>query len=55
MEIVSSLVSLTVTKVLQFSGLADNRNVLKTKKMEEKALEVYGKRVGRFFNDVQVE
>lgn len=42
MEIVSSLVSLTVTKVLQFSGLVNNRNVLKTKKMEEKALEVYG-------------
>lgn len=41
MDVVSSLVSLTVTKVLQFSGLAD-RNVLRTKKMEEKALEVYG-------------
>uniref|UniRef100_H2UIV2 Cytosolic iron-sulfur assembly component 2A n=1 Tax=Takifugu rubripes TaxID=31033 RepID=H2UIV2_TAKRU len=41
MEIVSSLVSLTVTKVLQFSGLVNNRNVLKTKQMEEKALEVY--------------
>lgn len=41
MEIVSSLVSLTVAKVLKFSGL-DNRNVLRTKKMEEKALEVYG-------------
>ncbi|XP_027140607.1 cytosolic iron-sulfur assembly component 2A isoform X2 [Larimichthys crocea] len=40
MDVVSSLVSLTVTKVLQFSGLAD-RNVLRTKKMEEKALEVY--------------
>lgn len=39
MEIVSSLVSLTVAKVLRFSGL--DRNVLK---MEEKALEVYGKR-----------
>lgn len=38
MEIVSSLVSLTVAKVLRFSGL--DRNVLK---MEEKALEVYGK------------
>lgn len=38
---VSSLVSLTVAKVLKFSGL-DNRNVLRTKKMEEKALEVYG-------------
>lgn len=41
MEIVSSLVSLTVAKVLKFSGL-DTRNVLKTKRMEEKALEVYG-------------
>lgn len=40
MEIVSSLVSLTVAKVLRFSGL--DRNVLK---MEEKALEVYGKRL----------
>lgn len=44
MEIVSSLVSLTVAKVLRFSGLAANRNVLKSKKMEEKALEVYGER-----------
>lgn len=42
MEIVSSLASLTVAKILHFSGLAGNRNVLKTKKMEEKALEVYG-------------
>lgn len=42
MEIVSSLVSLTVTKVLLLSGLVNNGNVLKTKKMEEKALEVYG-------------
>ncbi|XP_067349004.1 cytosolic iron-sulfur assembly component 2A isoform X5 [Channa argus] len=41
MEVVFSFVSLTVTKVLQFSGLVENRNVLKTKKMEEKALEVY--------------
>ncbi|XP_071396299.1 cytosolic iron-sulfur assembly component 2A [Centroberyx affinis] len=41
MEVVSSLVSLTVTKVLQFSGLFDHRNVLRTRKMEEKALEVY--------------
>uniref|UniRef100_H3CAS1 Cytosolic iron-sulfur assembly component 2A n=2 Tax=Tetraodon nigroviridis TaxID=99883 RepID=H3CAS1_TETNG len=41
MEIVSSLVSLTVSKFLHFSGLADDRNVLRTKKMEEKALEVY--------------
>lgn len=42
MAIISSFLSLTVTKVLQFSGLVDNRNVLKTKTMEEKALEVYG-------------
>lgn len=55
MEIISGLVSLTVTKVLQFSGLADKRNVLKTKKMEEKALEVYGKRVDRPVPDVQVD
>lgn len=46
METVFSLVSLTVTKVLQFSGLVDNRNVLKSKKMEEKALEVYGEWTG---------
>lgn len=46
MDIVFSLVSLTVTKVLQFSGLVDNRNVLKNKKMEEKALEVYGEGEG---------
>ncbi|XP_070686750.1 cytosolic iron-sulfur assembly component 2A isoform X1 [Pempheris klunzingeri] len=41
MEIVFSFVSFTVTKVLQFSGLVVNRNVVRTKKMEEKALEVY--------------
>uniref|UniRef100_A0AAZ1XPV0 Cytosolic iron-sulfur assembly component 2A n=1 Tax=Oreochromis aureus TaxID=47969 RepID=A0AAZ1XPV0_OREAU len=41
MEAVLSLVSLTVTKVLQFSGLTDSWNALRTKKMEEKALEVY--------------
>lgn len=46
MEIVLSVLSLTVTKVLQFSGLVNNRNVLKTKKMEEKALEVYGEETG---------
>lgn len=46
MEIVSSLVSLTVSKFLHFSGLADDRNVLRTKKMEEKALEVYGEPAG---------
>ncbi|KAM7397243.1 hypothetical protein PAMP_020231 [Pampus punctatissimus] len=41
MEIVFSLISTTASKVLQFSGLLDTRNVLKSKKMEEKALEVY--------------
>ncbi|KAM8751576.1 cytosolic iron-sulfur assembly component 2A isoform 2-T2 [Acanthopagrus schlegelii] len=41
MDIVLSLVSLTVTKVLQFSGLVDKRDALRTRKMEEKALEVY--------------
>ncbi|XP_005936454.1 cytosolic iron-sulfur assembly component 2A isoform X1 [Maylandia zebra] len=41
MEAVLSLVSLTVTKVLQFSGLTDNWNAPRAKKMEEKALEVY--------------
>ena len=42
MAIVFSLLAITVDKVLQFSGLVDTRNDLKTKKMEEKALEVYG-------------
>lgn len=46
MDIVLSLVSLTVTKVLQFSGLVDKSDALRTKKMEEKALEVYGERAG---------
>ncbi|XP_006809695.2 cytosolic iron-sulfur assembly component 2A isoform X1 [Neolamprologus brichardi] len=41
MEAVLSLVSLTVTKVLQFSGQTDNWNAPRVKKMEEKALEVY--------------
>lgn len=41
MEVVSNLVSFTLSKVLYFSGLDQNRNVVKTKKMEEKALEVY--------------
>ncbi len=45
MEVVSSLVSFTVTKVLQVSGF-DVRNDLKTKRMEEKALEVYGEETG---------
>lgn len=55
MEIVSSLVSLTVAKLLQFSGLAENRNVLKTKKMEEKALEVYGEPVDCLITDDQMD
>lgn len=43
MEVMLSLASLTVTKVLQFSGLlSDNRNVVRSRNMEEKALEVYG-------------
>ncbi|XP_030629829.1 cytosolic iron-sulfur assembly component 2A [Chanos chanos] len=41
MEIVSSVVTFTVTKVLQFSGLVVNKNAQGTNKMEEKALEVY--------------
>lgn len=41
MEVVSNLVSFTLSKVLHFSGLDLNRNVVKSKKMEEKALEVY--------------
>uniref|UniRef100_A0A8C5NEH3 Cytosolic iron-sulfur assembly component 2A n=1 Tax=Gouania willdenowi TaxID=441366 RepID=A0A8C5NEH3_GOUWI len=36
-----SLVSFTVTKVLEFSKRDITRNVPRTKKMEEKALEVY--------------
>lgn len=43
MEVVLSLASQTVTKILHFSGLlSDDRNVLRSGKMEEKALEVYG-------------
>lgn len=45
MEVVLGLVSLTVTKLFRFSGLVDNRNVLRSRKMEEKALEVYGEDV----------
>lgn len=45
MEVVFGLVSLTVAKLFQFSGLLDNRNVLRSRKMEEKALEVYGEDV----------
>ncbi|XP_041852175.1 cytosolic iron-sulfur assembly component 2A isoform X2 [Melanotaenia boesemani] len=41
MEIVLSYLSSTVTKVLQLSGLVGGRNVLRNKKMDEKALEVY--------------
>ncbi|XP_026166507.1 cytosolic iron-sulfur assembly component 2A isoform X1 [Mastacembelus armatus] len=41
MEIVLGLVSVTVSKVVQLSGLGANSNVLRAKKMEEKALEVY--------------
>ncbi|XP_034535316.1 cytosolic iron-sulfur assembly component 2A [Notolabrus celidotus] len=41
MDLVSSLVSLTVSKVLQGSGLWGVRDELKRKRMEEKALEVY--------------
>ena len=46
MAVVFSLLSFTVAKILQilqFSGLKDDRNVLRSKKMEEKALEVYGR------------
>lgn len=43
MALVFSLLSFTVDKILQFSGLVDDRNVHRTKKMEEKALEVYGR------------
>lgn len=47
MEAVLSLASLTVAKVLQFSGLlSDNRNAVRSRKMEEKALEVYGEETG---------
>ncbi|KAM9854038.1 cytosolic iron-sulfur assembly component 2A isoform 1-T1 [Aulostomus maculatus] len=41
METVLALISLTVSKVLQVSGLRDGRNVLTRTKMEDKALEVY--------------
>lgn len=48
MEVVLSLASLTITKILHFSGLlSDDRNVLRSRKMEEKALEVYGEERGR--------
>uniref|UniRef100_A0A8C6S3S8 Cytosolic iron-sulfur assembly component 2A n=1 Tax=Neogobius melanostomus TaxID=47308 RepID=A0A8C6S3S8_9GOBI len=36
MEVVSNLVSFTLSKVLQFSGLDQNRNVLKTKRWRRK-------------------
>lgn len=52
MEVVFGLVSLTVAKLLHFSGLLDNRNVVRSRKMEEKALEVYGEDVSsRLEND----
>lgn len=55
MEVVLSLASLTVTKVLQFSGLLSNdRNVLRSRKMEEKALEVYGEEPGRRTSDLNL-
>ncbi|XP_020774808.1 cytosolic iron-sulfur assembly component 2A [Boleophthalmus pectinirostris] len=41
MDVVSKLVSFTLSKVLELSGLDHNWNVLKSKRMEEKALEVY--------------
>ncbi|KAG9341190.1 hypothetical protein AGOR_G00005230 [Albula goreensis] len=41
MEIVSSLVSFTVLKLFPFSRASEHKNALSTKKMEEKALEVY--------------
>ncbi|KAJ8249249.1 hypothetical protein GJAV_G00232770 [Gymnothorax javanicus] len=41
MEIVTSLVSFTLSKVLQFSGISQRKNAQSTKKMEEKALDVY--------------
>lgn len=44
MEVALSLLSLTFEKFVEFSGLLSPRNDLKKKKMEEKALEVYGKK-----------
>ncbi|KAG5839576.1 cytosolic iron-sulfur assembly component 2A [Anguilla rostrata] len=41
MEIVSGFVSFTVSKVLQLSRISQHKNAQATKKMEEKALEVY--------------
>ncbi|KAG7473325.1 cytosolic iron-sulfur assembly component 2A [Megalops cyprinoides] len=41
MEVVSSLVSFTLTKVLQLSRFSETKNAQSIKKMEEKALEVY--------------
>ncbi|KAG7215187.1 hypothetical protein INR49_022721 [Caranx melampygus] len=41
MALAFSLVSLTVSKILQLSGRGNNRNELRSRKMEEKALEVY--------------
>ncbi|KAM9377225.1 cytosolic iron-sulfur assembly component 2A [Pholidichthys leucotaenia] len=41
MDAVFRLVSLTANKVLQVSGFVDQRDGVRNKKMEEKALEVY--------------
>ncbi|KAG7522902.1 MIP18 family protein FAM96A [Solea senegalensis] len=41
MEVALGLASLTLAKLLRFSGLVSSRDELKVKKMEEKALEVY--------------
>ncbi|XP_005999756.1 cytosolic iron-sulfur assembly component 2A isoform X1 [Latimeria chalumnae] len=41
MEMISGLLSYTIAKVLLLSGLSNRNNARKSKKMEEKALEVY--------------
>ncbi|KAM3869752.1 cytosolic iron-sulfur assembly component 2A [Diretmus argenteus] len=41
MDVVFDLLSLSAAKLLQFSGVCDNRNEPRTRAMEEKALEVY--------------
>ncbi|KAG7232866.1 hypothetical protein INR49_008022 [Caranx melampygus] len=46
MALAFSLVSLTVSKILQLSGRGNNRNELRSRKMEEKALEVYARARG---------
>lgn len=45
MGIVSFLLSFTVDRLLRISGFSENKNVLSARKMDEKALEVYGKRM----------